>query len=198
MLIISLILIISMVGCDQLIKLLVVSNYEECTGFIKKYYTFSIGDFDVFSLTHIRNDGAGWSILGGQTVFLIAFTSVIMVGILAYMIIKRKTLGKLDFICLSLIVAGGVGNLIDRVRMLVEPDFNGVIDYINFEFVDFPVFNFADMCVVVGAIGYCILMVVVEIIELKKKKALKAVELTENVASTDDDNTLEDEQNEQI
>ncbi len=173
MLIISLILIAFLVGADQIIKLLIVNNYQECTGYIKKYYTFSIGDFDVFSLTHIRNDGAGWSILGGQTVFLLIFTSVVMLGIIAYMILKRKSLGKLDFVCLSLIVAGGLGNLIDRVRMLIEPDFNGVIDYINFEFINFPVFNFADICVVVGAIGYCVLMVVMEILEYKKKKAMK-------------------------
>ena len=173
MLIISLILIAFLVGADQIIKLLIVNNYQECTGYIKKYYTFSIGDFDVFSLTHIRNDGAGWSILGGQTVFLLIFTSVVMLGIIAYMILKRKTLGKLDFVCLSLIVAGGLGNLIDRVRMLIEPDFNGVIDYINFEFIDFPVFNFADICVVIGAIGYCVLMVVIEILDYKKKKAMK-------------------------
>lgn len=173
MLIISLVLVLLLVGGDQFIKLLVVNNYEECTGFIKKYYTFSIGDFDVFSLTHIRNDGAGWNILGGQTLFLILFTSVIMAGIIAYMIIKRKNLGKLDFVFLSMIVAGGIGNLIDRVRMLIEPGFNGVIDYINFEFIDYPVFNFADICVVVGAIGYCIWMLVVEIKAMKKKKSEK-------------------------
>ncbi len=182
MLIISLILIAFLVGADQVIKFLIVNNYQECTGYIKKYYTFSIGDFDVFSLTHIRNDGAGWSILGGQTVFLLVFTSLVMICILAYMTVKRKSLGKLDMICLSLIVAGGLGNLVDRVRMLVEPDFNGVIDYINFEFINFPVFNFADICVVVGAIGYCVLMVVIEIIEFKKKKALKPV-IAEDEAS---------------
>lgn len=197
MLIISLILIAFLVGADQIIKLLIVNNYQECTGYIKKYYTFSIGDFDVFSLTHIRNDGAGWSILGGQTVFLLIFTSVVMLGIIAYMILKRKTLGKLDFVCLSLIVAGGLGNLIDRVRMLIEPDFNGVIDYINFEFIDFPVFNFADICVVVGAIGYCVLMVVMEILEYKKKKAMKLA-TAKKTEYENDEQPSDGESNEQV
>lgn len=197
MLIISLILIAFLVGADQIIKLLIVNNYQECTGYIKKYYTFSIGDFDVFSLTHIRNDGAGWSILGGQTVFLLIFTSVVMLGIIAYMILKRKTLGKLDFVCLSLIVAGGLGNLIDRVRMLIEPDFNGVIDYINFEFINFPVFNFADICVVVGAIGYCVLMVVMEILEYKKKKAMKLA-TAKKTEYENDEQPSDGESNEQV
>lgn len=170
MLVVSLILIISLVACDQIIKVLIVNNYAECVGYARDYYTFSIGKFDIFGLTHIRNDGAGWSILGGQTVFLIVFTSAVMLGILAYMIIKRKKLGKIDFICFSLIVAGGIGNLIDRIRMLIEPDFNGVIDYINLSFIDFPVFNFADICVVVGAIGYCIYVFVVEISAMVKEK----------------------------
>lgn len=170
MLILSLILIISLVACDQLIKILIVNNYAECFGFAKNYYTFSIGNFDIFGLTHIRNDGAGWSILGGQTVFLIVFTSIVMLGILAYMILKRKKLGRFDFICFSLIVSGGIGNLIDRIRMLIEPDFNGVIDYINLSFIDFPVFNFADMCVVVGAIGYCVYVFATEISDMKQQK----------------------------
>lgn len=197
MLIISLILIAFLVGADQIIKLLIVNNYQECTGYIKKYYTFSIGDFDVFSLTHIRNDGAGWSILGGQTVFLLIFTSVVMLGIIAYMIFKRKSLGKLDFVCLSLIVAGGLGNLIDRVRMLIEPDFNGVIDYINFEFINFPVFNFADICVVIGAIGYCVLMVIMEILEYKKKKAMKLATAKKTEAENDEQPS-DGESNEQV
>lgn len=173
MLIISFILIVLLVGIDQIIKFLIVANYPECSGVLKKYATFSIGDFDIISLTHIRNDGAGWSILSGQTIFLISFTSLVMIAILVYMIFMRKKLHRLEMTCLALIVSGGIGNLIDRARMLIEPDFNGVIDYIKLDFMDFPIFNFADMCVVVGAIGYCVFIFVVEIIEMKKKKASK-------------------------
>lgn len=174
MLIISLVVALVLVGADQLIKYLIVQNYEVCTGYIKSYYTFSIGDFDVFSLTHIRNSGAGWSILEGKTVFLIAFTSLIMLVILFYMIIQRKTMNKFEMLSLALILAGGVGNLIDRARMIIDPEFTGVIDYIKLDFINFPIFNFADMCVVVGGISLIVVFAVLEAKAAKKNKLEKA------------------------
>ncbi len=170
MLVISFVIIAVLTACDQIIKLAVIQNFDECVSVLKRYYTFSIGDFDVFSLTHIRNDGAGWSILGGQTVFLVAFTSIVMLGIIVYMIIKRKSICKIEYICLSLIVAGGIGNLIDRIRMLIDTEFSGVVDYIVFDFIKFPVFNFADICVVLGGIGICVYYIVDEIRNAKLKK----------------------------
>ena len=170
LLIISLVVALVLVGADQLIKYLIVQNYEVCTGYIKSYYTFSIGDFDVFSLTHIRNSGAGWSILEGKTVFLIAFTSLIMLVILFYMIIQRKTMNKFEMLSLTLILAGGVGNLIDRARMIIDPEFTGVIDYIKLDFINFPIFNFADICVVVGGISLIVVFAVLEVKATKKNK----------------------------
>lgn len=170
LLIISLVVALVLVGADQLIKYLIVQNYEVCTGYIKSYYTFSIGDFDVFSLTHIRNSGAGWSILEGKTVFLIAFTSLIMLVILFYMIIQRKTMNKFEMLSLALILAGGVGNLIDRARMIIDPEFTGVIDYIKLDFINFPIFNFADICVVVGGISLIVVFAVLEVKAAKKNK----------------------------
>ena len=170
MLIISLVVALVLVGADQLIKYLIVQNYEVCTGYIKSYYTFSIGDFDVFSLTHIRNSGAGWSILEGKTVFLIAFTSLIMLVILFYMIIQRKTMNKFEMLSLALILAGGVGNLIDRARMIIDPEFTGVIDYIKLDFINFPIFNFADICVVVGGISLIVVFAVLEAKAARKNK----------------------------
>ena len=170
LLIISLVVALVLVGADQLIKYLIVQNYEVCTGYIKSYYTFSIGDFDVFSLTHIRNSGAGWSILEGKTVFLIAFTSLIMLVILFYIIIHRKTMNKFEMLSLALILAGGVGNLIDRARMIIDPEFTGVIDYIKLDFINFPIFNFADICVVVGGISLIVVFAVLEAKAAKKNK----------------------------
>ena len=88
---------------------------------------------------------------------------------------------KLETLSLAFILAGGVGNMIDRIRMVIDPDFGGVIDYINFEFINFPVFNFADICVVIGGIGFCILCVISEIKDSKKRKAAKAA--AKNAAS---------------
>ena len=175
MFILSLILIAALIGEDQLIKLWVVCNYEECRGGIRNYFSFKIGEFRVFSLTHIRNNGAGWSILGGQTVFLSLFTAIVIVGIFVYMIIKCKKLKSAEWISFSLIIAGGFGNLIDRIRMLIEgtDKFSGVIDYFKLDFIDFPVFNFADCCVVVGAILFCLIVIIDEINADKTKNAEK-------------------------
>ncbi len=191
LLIISLVVALVLVGADQLIKYLIVQNYEVCTGYIKSYYTFSIGDFDVFSLTHIRNSGAGWSILEGKTVFLIAFTSLIMLVILFYMIIQRKTMNKFEMLSLALILAGGVGNLIDRARMIIDPEFTGVIDYIKLDFINFPIFNFADMCVVVGGISLIVVFAVLEAKAAKKNKlenAAKSVAMQTDAQNQDNVN----------
>lgn len=192
MFILSLILIAALVGEDQLIKLLVVRYYEECRGGIRNYFSFKIGDFRIFSLTHIRNDGAGWSILGGQTVFLSLFTAVVIIGVFAYMIIKRKKLKSAEWISLSLIIAGGFGNLIDRVRMLVEgtDKFAGVIDYFKLDFIDFPVFNFADCCVVVGAILFCLIVIIDEYKADKQKKAQKLSQTEQSTQSEQTDEQI--------
>lgn len=189
MLILCLGLIAALILEDQLIKLYIVNNIRECTGFIDRYYTFRIGDLDIFSITHIRNDGAGFSILEGRTVFLLIFTFVVMAGITAYICWKRKSLHRIEMLCLSMIVAGGIGNFIDRVRMVVEPGFNGVIDYIKLEFISFPIFNFADICVCIGAFGYCIYVICAEIKQQKIRKAQKAAEadsVSESVVSEDE------------
>ncbi len=186
MLILSIILAGLLVVLDQLLKLYVSSNFELCTSVIRRYYTFSIGNFDIFSITHIRNNGAGWSILGGQTVFLIAFTSIVLIGIFVYMVVKRKSIGTLEYLTLSLIVGGGVGNLIDRFRMLIDPEFTGVVDYIAVDFIDFPVFNFADMCVVVGGIGICLIYIWQEAKESKAKKLAKATAADSEASESED------------
>ncbi|MCD8345673.1 MAG: signal peptidase II [Oscillospiraceae bacterium] len=179
MLALSFILAGLLVLLDQLLKLYISTNFELCTSVIHRYWTFSIGSFDVFSITHIRNDGAGWSILGGQTVFLLAFTSIVLIAIVIYMFVKRKSIGTLEYLTLSLIIGGGIGNMIDRVRMLIDSEFTGVVDYIALDFIDFPVFNFADMCVVVGGIGLCLIYFWQEAKDSKAKKLAKAAEAVE-------------------
>lgn len=176
MLILSLVLIASLVLEDQLIKLFISSNFAECRGAIRNYFTFSVGDFRIFSITHIRNNGAGWSILGGKTVFLTVATSAVIIAIFVYVFLKRRAIGKFELLSWSLVVAGGLGNLIDRIRMLVEGTdvFSGVIDYIKLDFIDFPVFNFADCCVTAGALMLLIFAFTSDFSDSKKKKAQKA------------------------
>ncbi len=76
--------------------------------------------------------------------------------------------------------------MIDRVRMLIDPEFTGVVDYIALDFIDFPVFNFADMCVVVGGIGLCLIYFWQEAKESKAKKLAKAAEAAEESESEEE------------
>jgi len=89
------------------------------------------------------NAGAAFSALAGQKWFLIAASSVLVVAVLAYLIFRRDMPSSLRA-GLALIAAGGIGNLIDRLR------FGYVVDFIEFQFMRFAIFNFADICITFG------------------------------------------------
>ena len=95
-------------------------------------------------LRTVHNDGAVWSSFSGQRWLLIAVTALIMAAVV-YLLVRRIVRHPLGLCACFLILSGGVGNLIDRVRM------GYVVDMFNFLFMDYPVFNVADICVVCGA-----------------------------------------------
>ena len=96
-------------------------------------------------LLTVHNYGAAWSSFSGQRWFLIILTAIIMAAVIFALVrIVRHPLG---IAAGCLILSGGVGNIIDRLR------FGYVVDMFHFEFwPSYPVFNVADMCVVCGAI----------------------------------------------
>ena len=96
-------------------------------------------------LRTVHNYGAAWSSFSGQRWLLIAVTALIMAAVV-YLLVRRIVRHPLGLCACFLILSGGVGNLIDRVRM------GYVVDMFNFLFMDYPVFNVADICVVCGAI----------------------------------------------
>ena len=100
---------------------------------------------DVLSLYYHENFGAAWGILQGQRWLLLGVTGAILLGLLFALVTKRIR-GPLLQTAVSLILAGGVGNLIDRA---FHPG-GFVVDYIYFEPINFPIFNLADICVCVG------------------------------------------------
>lgn len=159
MFIFSLILIAVLTVVDQVLKFLVSDKIDlyETIDVIK------LGGTKIFSLTHIRNDGAAWSIMAGKSWFLIGLPIIVILIGLVYLYRIRKH-SKLEIISLSILIAGGIGNLIDRIRL------REVVDYIKFDPVNFPVFNFADICVVVGGILFCIDMIIIQ--ERKSGKEL--------------------------
>lgn len=114
----------------------------------------------VVELRYLLNDGAAFSSMAGKQTFLIAFTSVMLVLLLGYLLFKRPQ-DKLEYAGWVLILGGGIGNLIDRALN------NVVVDYINLLFMNFAVFNFADICVCTG-VGFYILALVLQ--EVKKRK----------------------------
>ncbi len=103
------------------------------------------------------NTGIAFGNLEGQTWMIITVTVFIMIICIGLLI--RKTFdSKLMFWALCLVLGGGVGNLIDRVFRG-----GGVIDFLEFGFIDFPVFNVADVAVCVGA-GLMFLYFVVDFV----------------------------------
>ncbi|PWG00863.1 signal peptidase II [Levilactobacillus bambusae] len=102
---------------------------------------------NVISLTNLRNSGAAWSILEGQQWFFTLVT-IIAIGTLGYFFWRyRNDRDNRGYeIGLAFMLAGTFGNFIDRVH-------NGyVIDMFQLDFINFPIFNFADLCLTVGVI----------------------------------------------
>lgn len=101
---------------------------------------------DFFCFTYVENNGAAWSIFKGKTIFLIIFTCAILCGVVFYLI-KYRPKNKFMRVALSLIIAGALGNIVDRII------YKHVVDFISFHYKDiyyYPVFNIADVCVVIG------------------------------------------------
>ena len=107
----------------------------------------------IIQLRYVLNDGAAFSMLAGKQGFLIAFTGAALAAVVAYLVIRRPK--RLDRAAWLLILAGGIGNLIDRVANHM------VVDYLDVQFMTFAVFNFADVCVCTG-VGLLVLSLILE------------------------------------
>ena len=104
----------------------------------------------VFSLTYVQNNGAAFSSFRGmQWLFLLVFV-VFTVGVVWEFIKKKMPFTTFERWCIAAIYAGGLGNMIDRLRL------GYVVDMIKTEFMTFPVFNVADCFITCG----CILLLV--------------------------------------
>lgn len=113
------------------------------------------GDVRILDLRYVENTGAAFSSFSGARWFLTALVSVMLVALLIF-VIKYKYKNAFFLISAAMIMAGGIGNLIDRVRM------GYVIDYLDVKLFNFAVFNFADVCVVLGAVFILIYMFFIE------------------------------------
>lgn len=140
---------------DQLIKLIVTKNMElfQEIKIIKNF----------FSIYYIKNKGAAFSIMGNQTILLILISIICLLFLKNY-IKTIKTPSKLTIVSLGIIIGGILGNLFDRLF------YKEVIDYLSFNFFEysFPVFNLADIGIIVGAV-LLIITILLEEKNIKKK-----------------------------
>lgn len=141
---------IAVLGIDQYTKLCVAKNFS----------LYETRDFlpGLVDFTYIHNTGGAWGMLSGHTWLLVCVTFAVMLVCIA-VLIKYARQSKLMLWAITLVLSGGIGNMIDRIFR----DGN-VIDFLHFEFMpSFPVFNIADCSIVIGA-GLLILYFVIGII----------------------------------
>ena len=140
-LIVAFVVMIILTLGDQLIKIWAIDNLkgQESMEFIK------FGDTDILNLTYLENDGAVFGSFAGMRWVLVAVTALLMAFCIYYMIKNRTE--KMLVTCMTLIVSGGLGNIIDRL-------FRGgvVVDYLDVQLFDFAIFNFADCFVTVCSV----------------------------------------------
>ncbi len=120
---------------DQFTKYLIIYNHK----------IFLYKDFLLFRLDFVKNYGAAFNILSGSRIFL-SFISIIFSILLIYLILRRNTLNLIDLYSYSFILGGTIGNGIDRILK------GFVIDFINLNIINFPVFNIADISINIGFI----------------------------------------------
>lgn len=160
---------ILVVTLDQLSKTIVANNMQvgESIVLIK----------NLFSLTYVRNEGAAWGILANHRwIFLVlTATAIIAIPIITY---KLRDFGYFFGTSMALIWGGAIGNMIDRLF------YGSVVDFIEATFIDFPVFNIADSCVVVGGIMLFIYLVFINKTLFKSEKKPETVSDEDEEKST--------------
>lgn len=156
---------------DQATKLLVVNtmDYGQPIVFIK----------NIFSFQYIHNYGAAWGMFSNHRWVFMLITSLALIA-MPIILYRYRKLHFLFGLSLSLFIGGAIGNMIDRVFL------GYVVDFLEFTFIDFPIFNVADICVVCGAI---IMMVYVIFFDKELLTDKKQPPKSEKEVNTVDDGT---------
>lgn len=151
----SILTIVLLVIIDQLLKIIMevwlqpIVSHPMIEGFLEFRY--------------VRNTGAAFGVMEGKTWFL-ALISLVIIAAGLYFICSGKLNNPLYSATAILVIAGGIGNLIDRIFR------HYVVDFIATQFIDFPVFNFADILITVGEF-LLIACVIYEIVQESRQKA---------------------------
>ncbi|MBP5603959.1 MAG: signal peptidase II [Ruminiclostridium sp.] len=155
-------IIFAAAAVDQLTKYLAVQNVKP----VGKINLIKLGDTEVLNFTYCENTGMSFSLLEGQTWFLILVPVILLIGVVWFEFSgKTAKYRRPDVeIALAFLAGGGLGNLIDRILL------GYVVDFIDVKLINFAIFNFADICDVCGGIYVCIVFAFIEISEDRKKK----------------------------
>jgi signal peptidase II len=156
--ILTLLSVITLSFIDQIVKISVVNKLAPSGKFVIVK--------DILQFTYVENTGAIFGSLHNKTMGLAVVTLLIILTILALLLTKRIK-SKFMYVCLVLVVSGGIGNFIDRMTR------GFVVDYIEPLFINFAIFNFADCLVTVGAfsmMGYLVFDLVKDIRRAKHEK----------------------------
>lgn len=137
------IMIVALIALDQWVKFEIVKNIQlgEVKPFIPK----------IVSLTYLRNTGAAFSILENQQ-WLFAVITLVVIGAAIWYLSKhiKGSVWLLSALCL--IIAGGIGNFIDRMRQ------GFVVDMFQLDFINFAIFNVADSYLTIGVLVLIVMM----------------------------------------
>ncbi len=134
-----------LVAVDQATKLLVIER-------LKGQPSIKLID-GVFELQYLENRGAAFGMLQNGKVFFV-FAAIVMLTVIVFVLIKAPLAKKYRpwHVFLVMIAAGGVGNMIDRIRL------DYVVDFFYFSLINFPIFNVADIYVTVGTALFLIMI----------------------------------------
>lgn len=152
-----------LIGIDQIIKVWAVENLvgQGSKQFIK------IGNKEIINLRYLENDGALFGSFSGMRWLLIISVIILISACIFFLIMNYKKMPKALILSLTLVISGGMGNLIDRVFR------DGiVVDYIEIRLFNFAIFNFADCCVTIGAIMLAVYIIFFDKGKAKEKSAL--------------------------
>lgn len=133
-------IVIAMVVIDRLSKAWAVDTlHQGVKGF----------DFGPIALTMVHNFGAAFGMGKGNGIVFLCIAAVIIIAAVLWLALAKGH-PPIEVISLALISAGGIGNAIDRLTT------EYVVDFIQFTFIDFPVFNVADICVTCGVVIFVV------------------------------------------
>ena len=137
------IVIVALIALDQWVKFEIVKNIQlgEVKPFLPK----------ILSLTYLRNTGAAFSILENQQ-WLFAVITLVVIGAAIWYLSKHIKDSVWLLSALSLIIAGGIGNFIDRMRQ------GFVVDMFQLDFINFAIFNVADSYLTIGVLVLIVMM----------------------------------------